>query len=97
LSFEDEHSKAEKGMQKIYSLKRRGFRYTLIEGFDGKVKVSLRTRNANTYDLGKILMSTTYGGGHKAAAGASIPFRLKKSLTILLSAISQNNPELGEP
>jgi phosphoesterase RecJ-like protein len=70
---------------------------TLIEGQDGKVKVSLRTRNSSTYDLSKIATSTGYGGGHKAAAGASIPFRLSKSLKILLSAIAQNNPELGSP
>ncbi|MFA6602476.1 MAG: DHH family phosphoesterase [Candidatus Shapirobacteria bacterium] len=70
---------------------------TLIEGNDGKVKVSLRTRDSSIYDLSKIATLTGYGGGHKAAAGASIPFRLSKSLKILLEAIAKNNPELGSP
>lgn len=69
---------------------------SMVEYSPKNVKVSLRTRDADKYDLSLIAASTGAGGGHRAAAGASIDKTLKASKTHLLKIIQKLHPELGE-
>lgn len=67
---------------------------SMIEYQPKKVKVSLRTRDAEKYDLNLIASNTGAGGGHKAAAGATINKPLKYAKKFLLKIISETYPEL---
>lgn len=69
---------------------------SMVEYSPKNVKVSLRTRDASKYDLSLIAAATGTGGGHKAAAGASINKTLKASKALLLKTIQKLHPELGE-
>ncbi|MDD3998955.1 MAG: bifunctional oligoribonuclease/PAP phosphatase NrnA [Candidatus Shapirobacteria bacterium] len=68
---------------------------SMIEAGKNNVKVSFRTRDPNVFDVSKIATATGYGGGHKAAAGASLPMSLSKAKQLLLETISRFHPELG--
>lgn len=67
---------------------------SMIEYQPKKVKVSFRTRDPEKYDLNVIASATGSGGGHKAAAGATINKPLKYAKKFLLKIISEIHPEL---
>ncbi len=69
----------------------------MIEVQPKTVKLSFRTRNADIYDVGNIAFATGTGGGHKAAAGATINKSFEDSKKILLDIIKKIHPELGKP
>jgi len=69
---------------------------TLMETSKNQIKVSMRKRQ-NQFDLSKIAVNTKFGGGHSAAAGATLPYSLPKAKKYLLTIIHQTYPELGEP
>ncbi len=69
---------------------------TLVELQPNVVKVSLRTRNSDLYDLSKIAVSTKSGGGHKAAAGATVNMSLEKSQDLILSIIKKLYPKIDQ-
>jgi phosphoesterase RecJ-like protein len=70
---------------------------SFIEVQPNTIKLSLRTRNSDVYDLGKIAAATGAGGGHKAAAGATLNMPFNKAKKFLLETISSIHPELGKP
>lgn len=63
----------------------------------GKVNVSFRTRDEKKWDVAKIAVATGAGGGHPAAAGASIKLPLADAKKFLLETIQKVYPELGNP
>jgi phosphoesterase RecJ-like protein len=67
---------------------------TLVELQPKIVKVSLRTRNSDLYDLSKIAVATKSGGGHKPAAGATLSMSLEKSQDLILSIIKKLYPKI---
>ncbi len=67
---------------------------SMIETEPHQISVSLRTRDAQKYNLSQIVLATGFGGGHKAAAGATIPFSLPKAKKILLDCIQKLHPDL---
>jgi len=67
---------------------------TFIEFQPNIVKVNFRTRDPKTYDLSKIAASTGSGGGHKAAAGATIQKSLPEAKEFLLNIIKKLYPKL---
>lgn len=67
----------------------------MVETEKNKNEISMRSR---TEENDVSLIATQFnGGGHKVAAGAVIYDTPSKALTLLLAAIQQTNPELGEP
>lgn len=60
------------------------------------IRVSMRTRNTK-YDLAKIAVATGAGGGHPAAAGATIKKPMPEAKKFLLETIQKVYPELGQP
>ena len=66
---------------------------SMIEYQSNCVKISFRTRDASKYDLSKILTSVG-GGGHIAAAGATIDGSLTDATDILLKNIKLIYPDL---
>lgn len=63
----------------------------------GVISISLRTRNSEKFDVGKIAMATGQGGGHAAAAGATLMGRnFEEALEFLLEKIKEVYPELGK-
>lgn len=69
---------------------------SLVELQPNLVKVSLRTRDSNLYDLSKIAVATKNGGGHKAAAGATLNMSLEKSQDFILSIIKKLYPKITQ-
>jgi bifunctional oligoribonuclease and PAP phosphatase NrnA len=69
---------------------------TLVELQPNMVKVSLRTRDSEIYDLSKIALATKAGGGHKAAAGATLNMSLEKSQELILSIIKKLYPKIDQ-
>lgn len=69
---------------------------TMMETSKNQVKVSFRKRQ-NQFDVSKIAVNTKFGGGHSAAAGATLPFSLPKAKKYLLDIIAQTYPSLGQP
>ena len=67
---------------------------TLVEFQPNIVKVSLRTRDSKTYDLSKIAIATKSGGGHKAAAGATVSKSLSETKEFLLEIIKKLYPKI---
>jgi len=59
----------------------------LVEYEPGVCSVSMRTRDADKYDLNKIGQATGAGGGHPAAAGATIYKPLPEAKKFLLDII----------
>ena len=68
---------------------------SMIEAGKDTVRASFRTRDPQIFDVSKIATATGYGGGHKAAAGASLPMSLSKAKRLILRTISRLHPELG--
>ena len=62
-----------------------------------QVTLSMRTRDPEKYDVGKIAAATGFGGGHKVASGATIPKPFLEAKKHLLSTIQKVYPELGQP
>lgn len=60
----------------------------LIEEKPNKVKLSFRTKDANTYDVSKLAVALG-GGGHKAAAGASLDMPLEDAKRIVVEKIKE--------
>ncbi|MCX6726932.1 MAG: DHHA1 domain-containing protein, partial [Candidatus Shapirobacteria bacterium] len=69
---------------------------TMMETSKNQIKISMRKRQ-NQFDVSKIAVNTKFGGGHSAAAGATLPYSLPKAKKCLLKIIHQTYPELGEP
>lgn len=67
---------------------------TLYEWQPGIVKMSVRTRDANTYDLTKLAVLVG-GGGHKAAAGALIKQPLSEARALVLAKLGEAYPSLA--
>lgn len=58
-----------------------------IEAEKNKINIGLRTREADTYDLSKLAASLG-GGGHKAAAGATLNISFEQAKQLLLDKIA---------
>lgn len=58
------------------------------------VKISFRTRDSHTYDLSKIAVATKSGGGHKAAAGATVNKSLPEAKQMILDIIKKLYPKI---
>lgn len=69
----------------------------MVEYEPGIVAVSMRTRDAAKYNLNKIGEATGAGGGHPAAAGATIYKPLPEAQKFLLEIIQKLHPDLGSP
>lgn len=69
---------------------------SLIEYQPNTVKVSLRTRNAQKYNLGFIAQSLGSGGGHQSAAGATIAKSLPEAKKIVLDIIQKLYPKIDK-
>lgn len=69
---------------------------TLIEVQPDVVKVSFRTRDSKTYDLSKIAVATKSGGGHRAAAGATINQSLDEAKKTILNIIKKIYPKIDK-
>lgn len=69
---------------------------TLTEIQPETVKISLRTRNSQKYDLAKIAVATKLGGGHKAAAGATLNMSLSQAKETILAIIKKLYPKIGK-
>ena len=69
---------------------------TMMEIQPDVVKVSLRTRDSKTYDLSKIAVATKAGGGHRAAAGATINQPLNEAKKTILSIIKKIYPKIDK-
>lgn len=67
----------------------------LLEKDDGTTGISLRTRDSDKWDVSKIAEALG-GGGHKAAAGATINKPLIEAKELFLSTIENLFPELGK-
>lgn len=70
--------------------------FTLVELQPEVVKVSFRTRNSEVYDMSKIALATKSGGGHKAAAGATLNMSLDKAQDLVLSVIKKLYPKIDQ-
>ena len=70
---------------------------SMVEYKPGICSVSMRTRNAEKYDLSKICEATGAGGGHTVAAGATIKKPLPEAKKFLLDIIQKFHPDLGNP
>jgi len=70
--------------------------FTLVEIQPEVVKVSFRTRNSELYDMSKIALATKCGGGHKAAAGATLNMSLDKAQELILSIIKKLYPKIDQ-
>ncbi len=68
----------------------------LMEIQPNVVKVSLRTRDSKTYDLSKIAVATKAGGGHRAAAGATINQSLDEAKKTILAIIKKLYPKIDK-
>lgn len=69
---------------------------TLIEIQPDVVKISLRTRDSKNFDLSKIAVATKAGGGHKAAAGATINQPLNEAKKTILNIIKKIYPKIDK-
>ena len=72
-----------------------GVRFTEAE--PGVVTISIRTRDANKYDVSKIAVATGFGGGHMYAAGATFKMPFNQAKKHLLQTIQKVYPDLGQP
>jgi phosphoesterase RecJ-like protein len=59
---------------------------SMVEEVAGTVKVSMRTRDADTFDLSRIAVALG-GGGHKAAAGVVIRAPLPQAVALVLETV----------
>jgi len=68
---------------------------TLMEIQPETVKISLRTRDSQKYDLSKIATALN-GGGHKAAAGATLNMSLPQAKETVLATIKKLYPKINQ-
>jgi len=69
---------------------------TFIEFQPNITKVNFRTRDSLNYDLSKIAVATGAGGGHRAAAGATIQKNLPDSKEFILKIIKKIYPKIDK-
>jgi len=69
---------------------------TMMESQPNVVKISLRTRDSKTYDLSKIALATKAGGGHRAAAGATLNQPLDEAKKTMLNIIKKIYPKIDK-
>ncbi len=67
----------------------------MVEDQPGNVKISLRTRDENKYDVSKIA-ALVGGGGHKAAAAAYVKGTLEEVVKKVVDAVNSIYPELSK-
>jgi phosphoesterase RecJ-like protein len=67
---------------------------TMMETQPNVVKVSFRTRDSKIYDLSKIALATKSGGGHRAAAGATLNQPLDEAKKNILNIIKKTYPKI---
>jgi len=72
-----------------------GISFTEVE--PNVVNLSLRTRDAEKFNVAKIALATGFGGGLKAAAGATLKMPFQEAKKFLLETIKKVYPGLGEP
>ncbi|MCW1949712.1 MAG: DHHA1 domain-containing protein, partial [Candidatus Shapirobacteria bacterium] len=60
------------------------------------IKISMRTRDSQKYDLAKIAVATKAGGGHKAAAGATLNMTLPQAKETILAIIKKLYPKINQ-
>ena len=70
---------------------------SIVETDPGVSTISLRTRDPKKYDLSQIALATGSGGGHPAAAGATLKKSIKGTQQKLIEIIQKLHPELGKP
>lgn len=96
LSIEKKHTENSQIANKLKSVAGWDIGISFVECEEGEFKLSFRTRNPEKFDVSKIAEALG-GGGHKAAAGASITRPFKKAKEKLLRTISKTYPELESP
>lgn len=69
---------------------------TFFEVRPGVVKVSFRTRQPKKYNMAKIATTTGNGGGHPAAAGATLNMNLESAKQEIVGIIHRLYPDLGK-
>lgn len=69
---------------------------TLFEVRPGVVKASFRTRQPQKYNMAKIAVTTGRGGGHPAAAGATLNHTLEPAKREIISIVHRLYPHLGK-
>ena len=69
---------------------------SMMEVQPNVVKISFRTRDSKTYDLSKIAVATKAGGGHRAAAGATINQSLDEAKKTILNIIKKIYPKIDK-
>ena len=69
---------------------------TFIEFQPNMVKVNFRTRDSKIYDLAKVASTTGSGGGHRAAAGATIYKSLPEAKQVVLDIIKKLYPKIDK-
>ena len=69
----------------------------MLEKEPHNVRISMRTRDAQKFDVAKIAIGTGFGGGHPAAAGARLKMSLPEAKKPLLETIQKVYPDLGQP
>ncbi len=68
----------------------------LTEDEPNVIRVSMRRRN-DKFDLSKIAVATGSGGGHVAAAGATLKMPMSQAKKFMLETLQKVYPELGTP
>ncbi|MPN34245.1 Bifunctional oligoribonuclease and PAP phosphatase NrnA [bioreactor metagenome] len=70
---------------------------TIIEFQPGTIRINFRTRDSEKYDLSKIATTTGSGGGHKAAAGATISNKsIPEATEFILGIIKKLYPKIDK-
>jgi len=69
---------------------------TMIEFQPGSTRVNFRTRDSQKYDLSKIATATGSGGGHRAAAGATINKPIPEAIEFILEIIQKIYPKIDK-
>lgn len=70
---------------------------TMIEFQPGNIRINFRTRDSQKYDLSKIATATGSGGGHKAAAGATISNKsIPEATEFILGIIKKLYPKIDK-
>lgn len=67
---------------------------SFIESEKNIISISLRTRDEQTYNVGKIAKATGFGGGHAAAAGATLKMPFEQAKKFFLDTIYSVYPDL---
>jgi len=67
---------------------------SMVEQEPNIISISFRTRDSDKYDVSKIALATGFGGGHRAAAGATLQMPLAQAKKFLLDIIYSVYPDL---